>query len=123
MKGFSLVIILLTFLILLAIVWWWQPQFIFKSKQAVEQSVIDAQAEVQARVDCQKLCYQKLDAGINLDRGPCLSDKIVTDWVCDVAHSPRQPVDDEPKNKCAAFGRTAKHFVEVTANCGIIKAQ
>ena len=37
--------------------------------------------------------------------GPCISDgqNGLTDWVVDVAHSPRQAVDDQPANQCTAF--------------------
>ena len=46
-------------------------------------------------------------------RGPCLG-VIKPDWVADVAHDPRRPVDDEPQNQCQAYrdGR-AHHFVEL----------
>ena len=42
--------------------------------------------------------------------------------VCDVAHSPREAVDDLPENQCADFreGR-AHHFVEVTPDCRFIR--
>ncbi len=46
------------------------------------------------------------------------------DWVCDIAHSPRQSeIDDLPENQCSAYreGR-AKHFVEVDMNCNLIRA-
>lgn len=52
--------------------------------------------------------------GIDLARGPCLG-MIGSGWVADVAHEPRQPVDDEPPNQCPEL-RTgqATHFVELT---------
>ncbi|MDX9893570.1 MAG: hypothetical protein RB292_04150 [Patescibacteria group bacterium] len=76
-----------------------------------------------AQVKCQELCQQKL-VGDDEDFsfGPCLSDKIIDDWVCDIAHLPRQEIDDQAENQCAAF-RTgqAHHFVELDGNCNIIK--
>ena len=59
--------------------------------------------------------------------GPCLSDNNpdwnITDWVCDVAHSPRQPVDDLSENQCQAFRNgQAHHFVEVDPSCNFIRA-
>ena len=57
--------------------------------------------------------------------GPCLSNSIpnATDWVCDVAHWPRQSVDDVVKNQCSAFREgKAHHFVEVDTNCNLIRA-
>jgi hypothetical protein len=46
--------------------------------------------------------------------GPCLAEEIINDWAADVAHSPRQPVDDLPENQCQSF-RNGKvgHFVEL----------
>lgn len=56
--------------------------------------------------------------------GPCLSNKIVDGWVCDVAHSPREAVDDLLENQCSAYREgTIKHFVEVNVSCALIRAQ
>ena len=69
---------------------------------------------------CQKTTKDLID-------GPCLSDDNpdwnIDDWVCDVAHDPRQDVDNLPENQCSAYreGR-AKHFVEVDTNCNLIRA-
>jgi len=53
------------------------------------------------------------ERGVDMSRGPCLG-VIKPGWVADVAHDPRQDVDDEPANQCAAYreGR-ADHFVEL----------
>ncbi len=76
---------------------------------------------------CVELCRIAHKEGIDLSTGPCLSDTYLTgwevnDWVCDVAHLPRQPVDNLPQNQCKAFreGR-AHHFVEVDENCNVIR--
>jgi len=72
---------------------------------------------------CNQICksYDK-----NLSNGPCLSDNnpdwTVNDWVCDVAHSPRQPVDDLPENQCSAYrDGQAHHFVEVDTSCNFLR--
>ncbi len=77
---------------------------------------------------CQKLCLELKENGMPLEDGPCISDINWTKWnidgwVCDVAHSPRQDVDNLPENQCETFrsGR-AHHFVEVDAECNIIRA-
>lgn len=59
--------------------------------------------------------------GIDVRRGPCLG-LLGTDWVADVAHDPRQPVDDDPANQCEAY-RTGKvkHFVELTPEGELIR--
>lgn len=59
---------------------------------------------------------------MGLDNGPCLSNAIAPGWVRDVAHSPRQPVDEAPGNRCAGYLKTAFHFVEVAPNCTFIRA-
>lgn len=71
----------------------------------------------------QELFEQKKREGMDFSRGPCLSEEIVTDWCVDVAHSPREPVDDEPANQCRSYreGRV-HHFVELDLDGKIIRA-
>jgi hypothetical protein len=72
---------------------------------------------------CVEECKKALGAGKDLSNGPCLSNEIVKDWVCDVAHSPRQAIDDLPENQCSAYREgKASHFVEVDTLCNFIKA-
>jgi len=70
---------------------------------------------------CQMHCSASEKKGIDMSPGPCLG-IVESDWVCDVAHSPREAVDDLPENQCADFreGR-AHHFVEVTPDCQFIR--
>jgi hypothetical protein len=81
----------------------------------------------QAISKCKSLCEEKLSADTDLSNGPCLSDNNpdwnVLDWVCDVAHDPREAVDNLAENQCQDFrnGRS-NHFVEVDPNCDFIKA-
>ncbi len=72
---------------------------------------------------CIDLCKTARADGVNLSRGPCLANPIKnTDWVCDVAHNPREMVDNMPENQCSAFrDGTAHHFVEVDESCKIIR--
>ena len=59
--------------------------------------------------------------GIDMSRGPCLG-LIAPGWVVDVAHEPRQPVDDEPQNQCADFrSGKATHFVELDPQGNLIR--
>ena len=39
---------------------------------------------------CIEACREALSQGEDLSNGPCLSNEIASDWVCDVAHKPRQ---------------------------------
>jgi hypothetical protein len=51
--------------------------------------------------------------GMDMSRGPCLG-MIKEGWVADVAHDPRQDVDDEPENQCPQYrSGEADHFVEL----------
>jgi hypothetical protein len=82
-------------------------------------------SENQPLVDaCVQSCKDALVAGTDLSAGPCLLDPIPldTNWVCDVAHNPRQNVDNLPQNQCQAFrNRIAHNFMEVTPECEIIR--
>jgi hypothetical protein len=67
----------------------------------------------------------KLD-GTDLSRGPCIAEQLpgLPDWVADVAHDPRQPVDDVPTNQCRRFrSGQAHHFVELDPSGDLIRAQ
>jgi len=74
-----------------------------------------------ATATCIEKCREVLNVGEDLSNGPCLSNEIIKDWVCDVAHSPRQTVDNLPQNQCSSYRITAMHFVEVDPQCNLIK--
>lgn len=77
----------------------------------------------EAKDACTKECQSALSVGRNLTDGPCISNKIIEDWVCDVAHSPRIPeIDNKPENQCSAYQVTAHHFIEVDTNCSFIRS-
>ena len=70
---------------------------------------------------CVVACKSLVASGVDLSNGPCMG-IVSDDWVCDVAHSPRLPVDDLSENQCADFARgKAHHFVEVDENCIVLK--
>ena len=51
---------------------------------------------------------------IDLSNGPCLG-KIADDWVLDIAHIPREDIDNLPENQCADYSSgKVHHFVEMT---------
>ena len=89
--------------------------------------ILERKAGAVAAKRCTLLCNAAKKNGIPLQNGPCLSDIYaaewnVPDWVCDVAHAPRQPVDNLPENQCTTFrDGKAHHFVEVDENCNIIR--
>ena len=81
-----------------------------------DQTIIDA---------CTQACKDALAANKSLESGPCLLDPIPqnTDWVCDVAHSPRQAIDKQLENQCYSYrDGMANHFVEIMPDCQLIRA-
>ncbi|TSC92687.1 MAG: Uncharacterized protein CEN89_524 [Candidatus Berkelbacteria bacterium Licking1014_7] len=68
--------------------------------------------------------YQKAkEQGTDFTNGPCLG-TIDSDWVADIAHSPRQDGDDLPENQCPDFREgKANHFIELDPKGEIIKVR
>jgi hypothetical protein len=63
---------------------------------------------------------------IDLSSGPCISESLpgLPDWVADVAHDPREDVDDDPANQCQRYrDGEADHFVELTPEGELIRAE
>lgn len=59
----------------------------------------------------------------DLSNGPCLG-KIGDDWVLDIAHLPREPIDNLPENQCADFFQgKVHHFVEMSPKGEVIHVQ
>lgn len=90
---------------------------------AIEKK-IQAEKDI-ARAQCIELCRGTERGGIDLSRGPCIGNPIpnMQNWVCDVAHNPRQDVDNKTENQCSSFAEgKAKHFVEVDERCNFIKS-
>ncbi len=70
-----------------------------------------------------ELCQDKITQAVELENGPCLSNALIPDWVCDLVHEPRTAVDNLPENQCPNFAAgKAHHFVEVDGNCNFIKS-
>ena len=62
-------------------------------------------------------------AGTDFADGPCLG-LVLENWVADVAHDPRQEVDDLPENQCDAYrSGEADHFVELDPDGELIGAE
>jgi hypothetical protein len=78
-------------------------------------------------VDEAQVTFRQFQAtGQDLSAGPCISESLPTlpDWVADVAHDPRQPVDDEPANQCQRYrSGEAHHFVELNIDGQLIRAE
>ena len=84
-----------------------------------------ASIEFDKAVNQASVAYEKKKQfGIDFSSGPCLTNDLLPGWVADIAHNPRQAVDDLPENQCKAYieGR-AKHFVELDPEGHVIKVQ
>jgi len=70
------------------------------------------------------VAYEEAAAeGRDLADGPCLG-VVLENWVADVAHEPRQDVDDRPDNQCEAYrSGEAEHFVELDPDGELIRAE
>jgi hypothetical protein len=69
---------------------------------------------------------QTQESGKDLSTGPCIAEHLpgLPDWAADIAHDPRQPVDNQPANQCSSFqaGQT-HHFVELTPEGSLIRTR
>lgn len=98
-----------------------------EKKETSQQKTMETKLspEEKARILCIRKCQEELKAGKDLSKGPCLLNPIqeVKGWVCDVAHSPRVTIDNNPENQCSAFREgKANHFVEVSPECIFIRS-
>ncbi len=77
----------------------------------------------QAIEKSKELFKQKKEEGMDMSQGPCLSNEIISGWVVDVAHSPREAVDNQPENQCSTYREgKASHFIELDPEGNLIKA-
>jgi hypothetical protein len=64
--------------------------------------------------------------GVDFASGPCIAERLpgLDDWVADVAHDPREDVDDQAENQCQRYrDGEASHFVELTPEGELIRAE
>ncbi|MBI2599503.1 hypothetical protein HYW43_01115 [Candidatus Daviesbacteria bacterium] len=81
--------------------------------------------EIDTAVNQAKFLYsQEKERGRDFSQGPCLSEALMPNWVADIAHNPRQSIDDLPQNQCLSYreGRV-QHFVELDSEGNLIRAQ
>jgi hypothetical protein len=80
----------------------------------------------QAIAQAQQAYDQARTSGTNLADGPCIAESLtdLPDWVVDIAHDPREDVDDDPANQCQRYrDGEASHFVELTPEGELIRAE
>jgi|CXWK01.1.fsa_nt_gi hypothetical protein len=70
----------------------------------------------------QDVYKNRKNAGTDFSSGPCLTNDLMPDWVVDIAHNPRQKLDELAENQCPAYieGRAA-HFVELDLEGEVIR--
>jgi hypothetical protein len=80
----------------------------------------------QAIAQAQEAYDRARTSGTNLVDGPCIAESLtdLPDWVVDIAHDPREDVDDDPANQCRRYrDGEASHFVELTPEGELIRAE
>ena len=96
-----------------------------RKQQASQESAQTQQniTQEEALINALNLYVQNNDKGVDFTKGPCLG-TIAPDWVLDIAHNPRQPIDDQPENQCKEIRTgSAHHFVELTPEGNFIKIE
>jgi hypothetical protein len=80
-----------------------------------------SESERDAAIAAARQAYDEaVEQGVDMSNGPCLG-VIMDNWVADVAHNPREDIDDEPANQCEAYRRgDADHFVELDPDGTVI---
>jgi hypothetical protein len=79
-----------------------------------------------AVAEAQAAFRQVQASGRDLNIGPCISESLpgLADWVADIAHDPRESVDDDPANQCRRYrAGDAHHFVELNVDGQLIRAE
>lgn len=90
------------------------------NSDATKQRVTKEAAVVEAKA----VFIAQEGQGVDFSNGPCLTNNLMPDWVADVAHNPREDVDDNPANQCSAYANgTAHHFVELDTEGQLIRAR
>ena len=82
-----------------------------------------SKSEIEIATNQAKHLYRQ-EKGRDFSSGPCLSDALLPNWVVDIAHNPRIPIDDLPQNQCPGYREGKfKHFVELDPEGNLIRAQ
>jgi len=77
-----------------------------------------------AIAQAKEVYQQKKALGDDFTDGPCLTERLMDDWVVDIVHNPRLESDDLPNNQCQNFlNGTAHHFVELDIEGNLVRTQ
>jgi len=110
---------LVSLLIVVAIIGLWAVKSL-TSSNSPESAPLQTEAVAKAKA----LYLQQKSAGVDFSDGPCLSNDLLPGWVADIAHEPRQSVDDLPQNQCSAYleGK-AQPFLELDTEGNLIQVK
>jgi hypothetical protein len=83
-----------------------------------------SESERDAAIAAARQAYDEaVEQGVDMSNGPCLGE-IMENWVADVAHEPREDVDDDDANQCEAYrSGDADHFVELDLAGNVIRVE
>jgi hypothetical protein len=83
-----------------------------------------SESEEDAAIAAARQAYaEAVEQGVDMSNGPCLG-VVMENWVADVAHEPREDIDDESGNQCEAYRRgDADHFVELDPDGTVIRVE
>ncbi len=88
----------------------------------LDKSAQIAQIPPEALKNALNLFTKAKENGVDLSNGPCLG-KVADDWVADIVHNPRQPIDDKPENQCEDYRKgNAHHFIELDQSGSLVAA-
>lgn len=78
-----------------------------------------------AAINQAKYLYRlKKEEGTDFSKGPCLTNALMSGWVLDIVHNPKEQVDDLVENQCSSYiNGQAKHFVELDINGSLVRAR
>lgn len=77
-----------------------------------------------ALAQAQEIFQQNMALGTDLSHGPCLAEHLIDDWAFDIAHNPRQRIDELPENQCQSYRQdTTHHFIEFDPQGQLIRSQ
>lgn len=116
MPKLTLLIVVLTVIILTGF-----ATFVFNNSSSKSTSKI----EIDTAVNQAKFLYrQRKERGEDFSNGSCLSNALMPNWVVDIVHSPRLPMDDLPANQCPAYLEGgARHFVELDTEGNLVRVR
>lgn len=78
----------------------------------------------QAMKEAKSVYEHQQAAGVSFANGQCIAESLMPDWVADIVHNPRDPMDDLPENQCQSYrAGSTHHFVELDLQGNIIRAQ